>query len=389
MEKEITFFYTEEVEKWAVESIYSEAQKKGYKVKFSEDLSENCEIGFYCQDKYTVINSKLSIVMNHGMDQARLYWPNRWNKEPWNKYDIGFLPGKSWSDMWRESSWDPFSYPKKGIYETGWPKSDKVFKKDFEQNINDFKKELNLENKKTILYAPNFEVDNKQIETLDFLKNLDVNVLVKHWITEKDAPKFQDLNRNINEANLYTKKNFKNCKILDPNLDIIQCLAVSDILITDESSVLYEAFLFNIPCVSISDWTTKTSNHMKSRKINPSKETYKVVKKKEFKKTIVEILNNIKEVNLEIEQKKNFHYSNHGKSSEIIISIIDNIVENKIYENQFKIKPKYKKNLFLLVFRPLKNFLLKFILGITPLKFIKFFSNNKILKEKFNQLRNY
>ena len=64
-------------------------------------------------------------------------------------------------------------------------------------------------------------------------------------------------------------------------------------------------------------------------------------------------------------------------------------MENKIYENQFKIKPKYKKNLFLLVFRPLKNFLLKFILGITPLKFIKFFSNNKILKEKFNQLRNY
>ena len=78
---------------------------------------------------------------------------------------------------------------------------------------------------------------------------MDVNVLVKHWITEKDAPKFQDLNRNINEANLYTKKNFKNCKILDPNLDIIQCLAVSDILITDESSVLYEAFLFNIQCV--------------------------------------------------------------------------------------------------------------------------------------------
>jgi len=389
MKKEITFFYEEEVEKWAIEDIYLEAKKRGYKTNYSKNLTEKCEIGFYCQDRQANINSKLSIIMNHGMDQASMYWPNQWKKEPWNKYDIGFLPSKFWSQMWRESSWDPYCYPKKGIYEAGWPKSDKVFSENFNQKINDFKKELKLENRKTILYAPNFEVNDRQIETLNLLKELDVNILVKHWLTEKDAIEYPDIKKNIDIANLYSKKNFKNCKILEPHFDIIYCLGVSDILVTDESSVLYEAFLFDIPTVSISEWQMRKNNTDKSRLIKPSKETYKVVKKKDFKDVVKNILDNINQVSKEIKLKKDLHYSNQGTASKVIISILDKIVENNIYENQYKINPKYKKNFFLLITRPLKNFIIQFIITRVPMRLIKFLSRNKILKTKFNLLRNY
>ena len=30
------------------------------------------------------------------MDQGRVDWPNMWKKQPWNKFDLGFLPGKHW-----------------------------------------------------------------------------------------------------------------------------------------------------------------------------------------------------------------------------------------------------------------------------------------------------
>ncbi len=90
MKKEITFFYLDNVEKWALENIFDEASKHGYKVKYSKNLNEECEIGFYPQDYYVKPNSKLSVVMLHGMDQGRLNWPNHWSNEPWNKYDIVF-----------------------------------------------------------------------------------------------------------------------------------------------------------------------------------------------------------------------------------------------------------------------------------------------------------
>ena len=37
MKKEITFFYLDNVEKWALENIFDEASKHGYKVKYSKN----------------------------------------------------------------------------------------------------------------------------------------------------------------------------------------------------------------------------------------------------------------------------------------------------------------------------------------------------------------
>jgi hypothetical protein len=177
VKKEITFFYLNNVEKWALENIFEEASKHGYKVKYSKNLKEECEIGFYPQDYYVKPNSKLSVVMLHGMDQGRLNWPNHWSNEPWSKYDIGFLPGKSWSIRWNDCSWDPATRTRKGVYEVGWPKSDKVFKDSFLNNIKFLKEDLNLKFDKSILYAPGFETDKKQIEICKIFKDLNANIL--------------------------------------------------------------------------------------------------------------------------------------------------------------------------------------------------------------------
>ena len=75
-------------------------------------------------------NQKIHFIFLGGMDQARNNWPNIWEKQPWNNFDIGFLPGKDWSHRWKSSSWDYKSRPKKGVFESGWPKADIVCKRD-------------------------------------------------------------------------------------------------------------------------------------------------------------------------------------------------------------------------------------------------------------------
>lgn len=388
MNKDITFFYLDEVEKWATEDIFMEAEKQGYKVKYSKNLSEKCEIGIYPQDKYVEYNSKLSVVMLHGMDQGRVNWPNHWSKEPWNKYDIGLLPGRSWSERWKNCSWDPYSHTKKGVYEVGWPKSDKIFKDSFSNNIKSLRDKLNLKYENSILYAPSFETDNKQIDVCNKLKDLNLNLLVKHWLTSKDKSDNPDLKKNIDQANDYLKNNMSNGYILDPSLSIIDCLAISDILITDESSVLYEAFLLDVPTISISDWKMRTNNKNTPRLIKPSRECYQIVKKSDLILIIEKILSNKLEVSKHINEKKNYHYSNLGKSSEVIISIFNDIIHRNTFENNFKLKPKFNKKNYILYLRPFKNFIIKILL-LFPLKFKKFFSRVNFLKTTFNKMRKF
>ena len=38
------------------------------------------------------------------MDRVN-FWPNFWYKEPWDKFDLGVLPGKKWREMWQSSTW--------------------------------------------------------------------------------------------------------------------------------------------------------------------------------------------------------------------------------------------------------------------------------------------
>ena len=388
MKKEITFFYLNEVEKWATENIFNEASEQGYKVKYSKNLKEKCEIGFYPQDKYVKPNSKLSVVMLHGMDQGRVHWPNHWSNEPWNKYDIGFLPGESWSKRWHECSWDPFAHTRKGVYEVGWPKSDKIFEDSFSNTMTSLKDDFKLKYRKSILYAPSFESNNQQIEIGKIFKDLEVNLLIKHWLTDEDSADFNYLKKNIDEANKYLKTNIPNAFILNPHLDFMKCLALSDILITDESSVLYEGFLFNVPTISVSDFVMRTHGSKPARLVQPSKECYRVVPKSNLLMVVNEILDNKQHVFNEINEKKKYHYSNLGKSSKIIMSILTDIISDNIYENNFKLKPKFKIKNYILFLRPIKNIIIKF-LSLLPLGFIKIFSKNYFLKSQFNKIRKF
>lgn len=126
LKKEITFIYSDAVEKQVFEMIANEAEKRGYKTIITNDRFAKCEIGWYCQHINFPQFSKFSIIMLHDMTQQYLQWPDLWYREPWNKYDIGFLPNTIWVKNWIQCSSKYYARPKKGIYLTGWPKADRV-----------------------------------------------------------------------------------------------------------------------------------------------------------------------------------------------------------------------------------------------------------------------
>ena len=116
MEKKITFFYTDHLEKNTWNNLKRKATERGFKTEFSKDLTKNAEIGFYNHDRNIKNKAKLSVISIHGMDQCRNLWPNPWINMRWDYYDVGLLPGKRWSRMWSKASFDPYAVPKKGVF---------------------------------------------------------------------------------------------------------------------------------------------------------------------------------------------------------------------------------------------------------------------------------
>ena len=302
LEKNITFYCEDIIEKQLIEPLYKKFKNNNYKTKITNDLSEKSEIGYYCSPSTHIkkINSKFSIISLGGMDQGKLFWPNFWKKEPWNKFDLGFLPGNYWCDMWQKSTWYSGARPKIGVVITGWPKTQNIKYKNDNKNIFN-------NNKLNILYAPCFENDNKGIEVMKSIEDLNVNLLVKHlpWNQPFERSHQKDIRENIYKMITYLRNNHKGqYKILNSRTNIFDIFNQANILITDESSVIYESLLFDIPVISCDDWLMRSNNKNLPRLVKKNKDICIYTKKSELNKKLLEIIKNYSDFQERIKNKK-------------------------------------------------------------------------------------
>jgi hypothetical protein len=360
LKKDITFIYMDKAEYQSYYPIYEEAKKRGYKVKLTDNKFEKCEIGFYCQHTNFPKYSKFSIVMLHDIIQGYGNWPNIWKYEPWDKYDIGILPGHQWTKNWKESSDHPFAHPKKGIYEIGWTKADIVNNSDFFKNKENLYKELGLDSeKKTVLYAPAWENDNKQDEFVREMLSLDVNIIIKQapW----DCKRYPYICSNIKEMNSL-HKNIKRVKIIDPSINILDTISICDILVSEESSTLCEATILGKVAVSVVDWLIPDvlpsrltcSTHPFTVKTNKTNLAY----------TVNKIFNNYEKYEKISEDYCKDNFSNIGQSSIIIMDIIDAVIDDmeiphKKIDSHKKIKKISKKEIEKRKIREIKDYILE------------------------------
>ena len=202
------------------------------------------------------------------------------------------------------------------VIETGWPKLDQLF---LQRNSYDDEKEK-LKNtynvKKIILYAPTFSPS--LTSTLDLkndifkLANSETLLLIKfHDLMDKNV---------IAEYQKICDK-VKNAKIIDDN-NIIKYLILSDLMISDTSSVVYEFLLLDKPVITYNS----NSKNIKWENIsNPKqlitsvKETLKYDKFKNERNWIIE----------------NYHPYTDGKSSKRMIDTLKKYIqENPIPEKR-------------------------------------------------------
>lgn len=249
--KEITFFYTDMGEYYNLKPIADMAVLRGYHTSFTTDIKQTAEIGIYCQHICYPENAKFSVILLHDLAQGHNRWPNLWEGERWNKFDIGIVPGQFWADLWAECACQYYTNPKCGTYQLGYPKSELITSDTLSQHAHTLKESLNLKYDFSILYAPSWENDNKEDDFVKALASLPVNLLIKqaHWSDE-----YAHIIQNINEMRSLHEGKYDNVYYIEPEENIMSALSICDLIVSDESSVMAEALLFGKTSIAVTDW---------------------------------------------------------------------------------------------------------------------------------------
>lgn len=322
--KEITFIYADSVQKQVYEMIAAKAEKRGYETRITDDKFARCEIGWYCEHINFPQYSKFSVIMLHDITQQYGNWPDIWLREPWNKYDIGFLPSKVWAENWNQCSKYYYANPRKGIYLTGWPKADRLSVYTDNRRKNEYKDLVGLDlTKPTVLYAPAWENDGKQDEFVQAMIPLDVNILVKQAPWPDTYPQIQ---KNIAEMRELHKNNPRVIQ-LDPKTNILDAIMISDVLVSEESSTMCECVMMGKPAISVCDWLIPD--------VNPSRypaNDYEYViktKKEQLTECVTMVLANYAEYANQAQKYSTEHFANLGHCIPMMLDILDATIQDR------------------------------------------------------------
>ena len=322
--KEITFIYLDAVQKQVYEMIAEEARKRGYKTTITDDPFAKGEIGWYCEHVNFPKYSKFSVIMLHDINQQYGYWPDLWLREPWNKYDVGFLPSRLWENNWKECSGRYYARTRKGVYLTGWPKADRLAKYRDEQARKAYAEKAGIDpGKPTVLYAPAWEYDGRQDEFVRAMKKLDVNIVIKQppW-----APAYADQIRLIGEM-YELHKDDPRVILMDPKENILDVIMISDILVSEESSTMGEAVMMGKPAISVTDWMIPDTDPPRLPDSDPE---YTIrTTKAQLTECVKEVLENYEPYRQRAAQYTETHFTNIGKCIPMMMDILDAAVEGR------------------------------------------------------------
>lgn len=315
----LTFFHSDDCERQAVAPIAEEAERRGYSVRFSPDLSERVEIGVYCQHACRP-NADLSVIMLHDLAQRHDIWPAFWDHEPWDAFDIGLVPGEAWVQRWKSQAGQLGAAPRLGVFEIGWPKADLIYRsrEQFHAQAEELRKSLGLIHPQTVLYAPSWENDGKQDDFVQSLVDLPVNLLLKQAPWSEAYPWVLE---NIREMDERHRGIAGNVHIIDRGVSIMYCIGVSDLLVSDESSVLIEASLHGVPSLSVTDWLIP--DRQPPRPVCVPFENVQKTTRSALRESVEKLLADPVLARSEALGLRDHHFSHFGQSSKLAMDLIE------------------------------------------------------------------
>lgn len=321
----MTFFYTDNCERQALEPVAAEAAKRGIEVRFSNNSAERAEIGVYCEHACHP-NADFSVIMLHDLAQRHDIWPAFWRYEPWNNFDIGVLPGKSWVDRWQTQADFAAARPRFGVFDLGWPKADLVFrdKELFALEAEKLRASLGLKHEKSVLYAPSWENHGKQDDFVKAFVDLPVNVLLKQAPWSSSYPVVLE---NIRQMNELHRGCADNVHIIDVDVSIMYCMGLADVLVSDESSVLTEALLLDVPGVAVTDWLIPDCNP--PRRASVPYDYVTKTTKAALRHTVEAILAEPETVRQRTRHHRDHQFSHLGTSAVCVMDTIEAALEGR------------------------------------------------------------
>lgn len=251
IKREITFFYSDKGEYYNLKPLEDEAKKRGYNTILTENLTQKAEIGIYCQHFCSPENSKFSVILLHDLAQGHNRWPNIWEIERWDKFDIGILPGQAWADRWAQCACQYYANPRCGAFNLGYPKNDMIHSDALLKRAQELRQQLHLKYDVSVLYAPSWENDGKEDDFVTALSSLKVNLVVKQAFF---PPNFAPIIENITHMRKLHEGKYENLFYIETDESIQTALTLCDLIVSDESSVMSEAIMFHKPSIAVTDW---------------------------------------------------------------------------------------------------------------------------------------
>jgi hypothetical protein len=307
----ITFFSSaSKSEQAALEPIAWEAERRGYLTTFSTDVTEDAEIGVYNTHVYpdATVAADHSVVIVNSVDDG--YDPDYFWRERWNRFDVGLLSGETVGRHWQSVSGNKYARPRRGVYVVGWPKSDWVHTEKFARAVDGLRGDIELIDGRTAVYAPAEESAGKMVEYLDAIDGLVDTMLIKH----KGHERYSHIREREFQSELI---------ILDHDRDIFESLAIADVVISEQSSVLPEALHTNTLPISVADWPVTFSSGTRYPG-DTLPDFVETTTREELRSTIKRFYDG--DLILDIERIRDRHFAHPGQSAKIAMDVIEDVV---------------------------------------------------------------
>ena len=331
---EILLYATDMGEESALKGVLQRLIELGIDAEITFDLNRESKVGYYvCNPNnlfdfstgtYNFPRNQVSVIGIHDLYQDNGSGAAFLRDNTFSLFDYGFVPGDRWTRILGTSlavDGNRF-FPKIGVIEVGWPKSDLFFK--LPTQASRF-----ASSRPTALVAPSWVSRKCVMDVVDSRIGSTWDVVFKFPEFGKsvgeDNPWHEVLNSQMDEAKRAAElaRSIPGMRVASDDAEIFKLISQCDVVISNGSNVSLEALIAGKPSLNVVEWTHPVGARGEGSSSSPLNlpgilscsrefinESMDVLLSKEFARACIVSSNSLASLD------------SRGKSSEIVASLL-------------------------------------------------------------------
>ena len=271
--KVLHFYIDEPREVDVLRPMAYELEALGYEARFTTDFQQRSEVGIYaCHANrffdfetgwWGSLPSSVSIMCAHDLDQVDPSKPMYFTNDGWHLFDLALVPNDSFLTAGSRATHLGYLLPRMGLVATGWPPSDHALgnnAKEFGKRTEALRSTLGLTSSKAILLACSWSEPRHLAELRSAVEGSEWTIIARYpTLTDQPSTKspwFQRLQQRSTdlEASRVAASKFNDVVVPNLDVDLYSLLSISELVVSNGSSVLLEGVLMGRPGISVTDW---------------------------------------------------------------------------------------------------------------------------------------